>query len=144
MGFDVDRSKIEQLNAGRSYIGHIPAERIAGLVRKGCLLPTVDFSALRNCDAAIICVPTPLGEGRAPDLTFVINTAEVVAEYIHLGELVVLESPTYPGTTDEVLLRRPLARLGREANHLSRYSNAPASKWAMTTFWRFARTRGPG
>lgn len=104
LGFDVDRSKIDQLQAGRSYIGHIPAERIARLVEGGRLRPTADFSTLRDCDAAIICVPTPLGEGRMPDLTFVVNTAEAVAEHLHRGELVVLESTTYPGTTDEVLL----------------------------------------
>ncbi|HEV3113362.1 MAG TPA: nucleotide sugar dehydrogenase [Candidatus Binataceae bacterium] len=103
-GFDVDRSKVEQLRAGRSYIGHIPAERIARLVKSRRLQPTTDFSALRDCDAAIICVPTPLGEGRIPDLTYVVNTAEMVAENLHRGQLVVLESTTYPGTTDEVLL----------------------------------------
>ena len=103
-GFDVDRSKIEHLRAGRSYIGHIPAQRIAHLIETRRLQPTADFAALRDCDAAIICVPTPLGEGRIPDLTFVVNTAEVVAEHLHRGQLVVLESTTYPGTTDEVLL----------------------------------------
>jgi UDP-N-acetyl-D-glucosamine dehydrogenase len=103
-GFDVDKAKIDQLREGRSYIGHIPAERIARLIKQRRLLPTTDFSELGNCDAAIICVPTPLGEGRIPDLTFVINTARAVAEYLHPGQLVVLESTTYPGTTDEVLL----------------------------------------
>ncbi len=104
LGFDVDHAKIEQLCAGHSYIGHIPAARIAHLVESGRLRPSADFSALRDCDAAVICVPTPLGEGRTPDLTFVINTAQAVAEHLHRGELVVLESTTYPGTTDEVLL----------------------------------------
>lgn len=104
LGFDIDRSKIDQLQAGRSYIGHIPAERITRLIDDQRLRPTADFSALRDCDAAIICVPTPLGEGRMPDLTFVVNTAEAVAQHLHRGQLVVLESTTYPGTTDEVLL----------------------------------------
>lgn len=104
LGFDVDPSKIEHLLAGRSYIGHIPSQRIEQLVKSQRLKPTTDFSALRECDAAIICVPTPLGEGRTPDLTFVLNTAETVARYLHRGQLVVLESTTYPGTTDEVLL----------------------------------------
>jgi UDP-N-acetyl-D-glucosamine dehydrogenase len=103
-GFDVDSAKIEQLQAGRSYIAHIPSDRIAGLVGKGKLRPSKDFSLLGECDAAIVCVPTPLGEGRMPDLTFVVNTATTVAEYLHRGELVVLESTTYPGTTDEVLM----------------------------------------
>jgi UDP-N-acetyl-D-glucosamine dehydrogenase len=103
-GFDVDGAKIQQLQAGQSYIGHIPAQRIARLVESGRLRPSAEFSPLSDCDAAIICVPTPLGEGRAPDLTFVVNTAKTVAEYLHPGQLVVLESTTYPGTTDEVLL----------------------------------------
>jgi UDP-N-acetyl-D-glucosamine dehydrogenase len=104
LGFDVDHAKIEHLSAGRSYIGHIPAGRIARPVDSGGLKPTSDFAELRHCDAAIICVPTPLGEGRNPDLTFVINTARAVSAQLHRGELVVLESTTYPGTTDEVLL----------------------------------------
>src|SRR5229473_807976 len=74
-GFDVDRAKIAQLQAGQSYIGHIPEQRIARLVECGRLRPSAEFSPLSDCDAAIICVPTPLGEGRAPDLTFVVNTA---------------------------------------------------------------------
>ena len=104
IGFDVDRTKIQKLQAGQSYIGHIPSERIARLVKDGALRATADFSALHECDAAIICVPTPLGEGQAPDLTYVVNTAKAVAAHLHRGQLVVLESTTYPGTTDEVLL----------------------------------------
>jgi UDP-N-acetyl-D-glucosamine dehydrogenase len=103
-GFDVDQAKIERLLAGQSYIGHIPADRIVRLVRGGQLRPSAEFSPLRDCDAAIICVPTPLGEGRTPDLTYVLNTARAVAEHLHPGQLVVLESTTYPGTTDEVML----------------------------------------
>jgi UDP-N-acetyl-D-glucosamine dehydrogenase len=117
LGFDVDRSKVEQLQSGRSYIGHIPADRIARLLEAGRLRPTHDFSALCDCDAAIICVPTPLGEGRAPDLTFVVNTAQAVADHLHRGQLVVLESTTYPGTTDEVLLplfERPGLKVGKD------------------------------
>ena len=104
IGFDVDQTKIQKLAAGQSYIGHIPSARIAALVQSGRLRPSSEFWRLRHCDAAIICVPTPLGEGRTPDLTYVVNTAETVAEYLHRGQLVVLESTTYPGTTDEVLL----------------------------------------
>ncbi len=103
-GFDVDQAKIEQLRAGRSYIGHIPAARIDALVKSGRLRPSAEFAPLSACDAAIICVPTPLGDGRAPDLTFVVNTAKAVSEHLHPGQLVVLESTTYPGTTDEVVL----------------------------------------
>ncbi len=104
IGFDVDRAKVQKLQAGESYIGHIPSARIAGLIKDGRLRASADFAPLRECDAAIICVPTPLGEGQAPDLTYVVNTGKAVAEHLHPGQLVVLESTTYPGTTDEVLL----------------------------------------
>jgi UDP-N-acetyl-D-glucosamine dehydrogenase len=116
-GFDIDKSKIKKLKAGESYIGHIPGERIAALVNDGRLRPSAEFTQLADCDAAIICVPTPLGEGRIPDLTYVVKTAEAVAEHIHPGQLVVLESTTYPGTTDEVLLplfERPSLRVGED------------------------------
>ncbi len=103
-GFDIDQQKIERLNRGESYIDHIPADRIANLAGSGKLQASSDFAGLARCDAAIICVPTPLGEGRTPDLTFVIDTAKAVREHLHRGQLVVLESTTYPGTTDEVLL----------------------------------------
>src|SRR5438445_167431 len=103
IGFDIDGAKIEQLRAGRSYIAHIPAERLGRMVSAGKLEATADFDLLRNCDAAIICVPTPLGEGRSPDLRFVVDTAKEIAKRLHPGQLVVLESTTYPGTTDEVL-----------------------------------------
>ncbi len=102
--FDIDKEKIRALRAGRSYINHICPERIAKLVKSGRLCPTDDFSQLAECDAAIICVPTPLGEWRNPDLTYVVNTATSIAEHLHSGQLVVLESTTYPGTTNEILL----------------------------------------
>ncbi len=104
VALDIDLHKTRRLAAGQSYISHIPSERIAKLVEIGRLQPTADFARLKECDAAIICVPTPLGDGRAPDLTYVVNTAKAVAEHLHEGQLVVLESTTYPGTTDEVLL----------------------------------------
>src|SRR6267154_6070197 len=104
VGFDIDALKVQQISRGKSYIRHIDRERIDRLVRAGVLTATVDFAQLARCDAAIICVPTPLAEGRVPDLNFVIETAKTIAKYLHLGQLVVLESTTYPGTTDEVLL----------------------------------------
>jgi UDP-N-acetyl-D-glucosamine dehydrogenase len=103
-GFDVDAVKIEKLRRGESYIGYIPADRISRLVVAGSFKPEDGFEALRDCDAAIICVPTPLGEGRAPDLSYVRATARDIAKRLHRGQLVVLESTTYPGTTDEVVL----------------------------------------
>lgn len=104
IGLDIDDHKIQALSNGESYIGHIAPERMQALVSSGRLLPSSDFDHLSTCDAAIICVPTPLGEGRVPDLQFVVSTAQAVRARLHSGQLVVLESTTYPGTTDEVLL----------------------------------------
>jgi UDP-N-acetyl-D-glucosamine dehydrogenase len=104
VGFDIDSTKIERLQRGRSYIASISSQRLSSLVTKQVLLPTADFEGLSACDAAIICVPTPLGEGRTPDLTHVVNTATEVSRRLRPGQLVVLESTTYPGTTDEVVL----------------------------------------
>jgi UDP-N-acetyl-D-glucosamine dehydrogenase len=103
-GFDTDREKVRLLNDGCSYIKHIPSADIAALVKTGRFQAHHDFSTLREVDAAIICVPTPLSEYREPDLSYVVNTAKTVAQYLHAGQLVVLESTTYPGTTDEVML----------------------------------------
>ncbi len=104
VGFDIDSAKIEKLSRGESYIGHISSDRLSRIVKNGRFYPAPDFADLRNCDAAIICVPTPLGEGRVPDLTYVIDTTKAVAQHLHRGQLVVLESTTYPGTVDEVML----------------------------------------
>ena len=103
-GFDTDREKVQMLNAGQSYIQHIPSSDLQALLRQDRLHACHDFSALREVDAAIICVPTPLNQHREPDLSFVINTAQAVAQHLQRGQLVVLESTTYPGTTDEVIL----------------------------------------
>jgi UDP-N-acetyl-D-glucosamine dehydrogenase len=103
-GIDTDETKVERIAQGESYIRHIAGERIERLFDSRKLVPTSDFSCLVDCDAAIICVPTPLGEGRVPDLSYVLGSANAVAEHLHRGQLVVLESTTYPGTTDEVLL----------------------------------------
>jgi UDP-N-acetyl-D-glucosamine dehydrogenase len=104
IGFDIDAHKVDELNAGRSYIAHIESDRIGQLVAGGKLKASTDFAGLSSCDAAIICVPTPLGEGRVPDLRYVIDTARSARTELHRGQLIVLESTTYPGTTDEVLL----------------------------------------
>jgi UDP-N-acetyl-D-glucosamine dehydrogenase len=108
LGFDVDKAKVDKLRSGGSYIRHIAPERITAL--RGRFLPTTDFSALGDCDAILICVPTPLGEGREPDLSYVSRTAETIATYLRREQLVVLESTTYPGTTDEVV--RPILERG--------------------------------
>jgi UDP-N-acetyl-D-glucosamine dehydrogenase len=100
-GFDIDPQKIKTLREGESYIKHIPSEKIKGLVEQGRFVPTSDFSGLKDVDCIIICVPTPLNRNREPDLSYVLNTTRTVAKYLRKGQLVVLESTTYPGTTDE-------------------------------------------
>src|SRR5215471_3023159 len=102
-GFDIDQRKVEMLAAGKSYIYRIPAEEI-GEARTKRFVPTSDFSQLVEMDAIIICVPTPLNEHHEPDLSFITNTAHAIAPYLQAGQLVILESTTYPGTTEEVLV----------------------------------------
>lgn len=104
IGFDIDEKKIPILNSGESYIKHINSGRIKKAVDSKKFEATSDFSRLTSCDAIIICVPTPLDEHREPDLTFIENSGKIVAQYLRKGQLVVLESSTYPGTTEEILL----------------------------------------
>ncbi|GIW40539.1 MAG: UDP-N-acetyl-D-glucosamine dehydrogenase [Candidatus Binatia bacterium] len=110
-GFDVDENKVAELRRGKSYIHHIPSSRVASVVtenpgERGKFFPTTGFSSLQLCDGILICVPTPLTESRDPDLSFVVRTSETIAQFLRPGQLVVLESTTYPGTTDEVV--RPI------------------------------------
>ncbi len=109
-GFDTDPAKRAALLAGRSYLKHIPAETLAPLVTAGKLVPEQGFAGLGACDAVIICVPTPITRTRDPDLSFVEATGHAIAKALRPGQLVVLESTTYPGTTDEVL--RPILEAG--------------------------------
>ena len=102
-GFDLDAEKGRMLSAGRSYIRHIAPERIARANARGNFSATVDFGRLSGCDAILICVPTPLTPQREPDMTYVIATARSIAAHLREGQLVVLESTTYPGTTDELV-----------------------------------------
>ncbi|MFO0870495.1 MAG: nucleotide sugar dehydrogenase [Pirellulales bacterium] len=104
LGFDVDQRKVDQLLAGRSYIGHIPAEWIANWIAAGSFQPTADMARLREPDVLIICVPTPLDESRDPDLTYIESTTRQIAAALRPGQLIVLESTTYPGTTRDVVL----------------------------------------
>jgi UDP-N-acetyl-D-glucosamine dehydrogenase len=104
IGFDVDGRKVAEINAGRSYIPDVPQEAIAGAVAGGRLRATADFSELRSVDVADICVPTPLRKTKDPDLSFVVRALEVVVTNLKAGQLIILESTTYPGTTDEVAL----------------------------------------
>jgi UDP-N-acetyl-D-glucosamine dehydrogenase len=103
LGFDIDPQKIELLAAGKSYIKHIEAERIGSAVKAGSFSATTDFARVAECDAVLICVPTPLTRNREPDLSFVLGTARLIGPHLSKGTLVCLESTTYPGTTDEVL-----------------------------------------
>ncbi len=103
IGLDVDAKKVSTLNAGRSYIRHIPAAEIKKLVRAKKLSATTNFAAIKNVAAILICVPTPLKKNRAPDLSFVLNTGNNIAPHLQRGQLVVLESTTYPGTTENEL-----------------------------------------
>ena len=103
LGFDLDEKKVKFLTQGKSYIKHIGEKKIKDAVKSGKLKATTDFSRLPEVDAIIICVPTPLDEHREPDMSYVVNTAKTIAKYLRKGQLVTLESTTYPGTTDEIL-----------------------------------------
>ena len=104
IGYDVDQKKVDSLNAGESYIRHIPSETIAAWIREKQLEPTSDMSRLGEADALLICVPTPLNESRDPDLAYVEGTTEAIARTLRPGQLIVLESTTYPTTTRKVML----------------------------------------
>jgi UDP-N-acetyl-D-glucosamine dehydrogenase len=103
-GFDVDPRKVESLRKGESFIRHIGAERVAAAVKSGRYHATAEFDGLRECDAIAICVPTPLGAHREPDNSFIHATGREIAKRLRPGQLILLESTTYPGTTDEELL----------------------------------------
>jgi UDP-N-acetyl-D-glucosamine dehydrogenase len=109
IGFDVDPAKPQALHRGESYIRHIGAERVAKAFARGRIVATPDLDRLGECDAVLICVPTPLGRHREPDLSYIRATGDEVARRLRPGQLVVLESTTYPGTTREELLPRFLA-----------------------------------
>ncbi|WP_288142118.1 nucleotide sugar dehydrogenase [Mesorhizobium sp.] len=102
-GFDIEAQKVESLNNGQSYIEAVTSTALAGQVASGRFRGTADFAELAVCDVIIICVPTPLTKNREPDLSFVRNTAGTVAKHLRLGQVIVLESTTYPGTTDDVI-----------------------------------------
>jgi UDP-N-acetyl-D-glucosamine dehydrogenase len=112
-GVDVNQGKVDLLNQGTSYIPDIPTEVIASLVSEGRLSATTDYSILEDVDAICICVPTPLRKTKDPDMSYIIGAADEIARYSHAGQLIVLESTTYPGTTDELIVPT-LARNGFE------------------------------
>ena len=106
LGFDIDPQKPYAINRGQSYLKHVPDSRISPLVAQRLLTATADFNRLADPDALLICVPTPLTRHLEPDLSFVTSTAQQIAQNLRLGQLIILESTTYPGTTSEVL--RPI------------------------------------
>jgi 3-hydroxyisobutyrate dehydrogenase-like beta-hydroxyacid dehydrogenase len=103
LGLDVDSAKVDALHQGKSYIKHIPSETVAEAVRAGTFSAATDFGRIREVDAIIICVPTPLNKNREPDISYILDTGKSIARHLRKGMLVVLESTTYPGTTDEDL-----------------------------------------
>ncbi|HEY6189695.1 MAG TPA: nucleotide sugar dehydrogenase [Pyrinomonadaceae bacterium] len=103
-GFEVDEHKAAEINAGRSYIGDVQSSALAAEVKADRLRATTDFDYLKDCDCIIICVPTPLRKTKEPDVSYILAASEQITKSLRRGQLVVLESTTYPGTTDEVLL----------------------------------------
>src|SRR5262249_36009978 len=103
-GFEVDGKKTAEINSGRSYVGDVASALVKELVDKKLLRATTDFDHLKDCDAIIICVPTPLRKTKEPDVSYILAAAEEIKKRLRRGQLIILESTTYPGTTDEVLL----------------------------------------
>jgi UDP-N-acetyl-D-glucosamine dehydrogenase len=103
-GFEVDKAKAEKINAGESYIGDVLSSEVKELIGSGRLHATTNFDELKDCDAIIICVPTPLRKTKEPDVSYILAAAEEIKKRLRRGQLIILESTTYPGTTDEVLL----------------------------------------
>jgi UDP-N-acetyl-D-glucosamine dehydrogenase len=103
IGFEVDQKKIDEINAGTSYIVDVPSDAVKACVDAGKLGATTDFSQLNDCDVIIICVPTPLRKTKDPDMSYILASGEEIQKYQRSGQLIILESTTYPGTTDEIL-----------------------------------------
>ncbi|MBV9240926.1 MAG: nucleotide sugar dehydrogenase, partial [Acidobacteria bacterium] len=103
VGFEVDERKVNDVNEGRSYIVDVPSEDVVKSVQSGMLSAATDFSLLEQCDVIIICVPTPLRKTKDPDMSFILTAGGEIQKYMRAGQLVILESTTYPGTTDEIL-----------------------------------------
>ncbi|MFZ3114980.1 MAG: nucleotide sugar dehydrogenase [Syntrophales bacterium] len=117
LGVDIDQTKIDTLNQGLSYIKHIPSATVKGIVDQGLFSGTSDFRRVASADALIICVPTPLNSHREPDLSFVVDTTDAIVPHLHAGQVISLESTTYPGTTEEEILPRITAgglKLGQD------------------------------
>ena len=103
VGFDVDTDKVQKLGRGESYIGDVPDDEVQAVTATGHLTATTDFSELANVDTIDICVPTPLRKTGGPDLSYIVSAVDEIAKHLHSGQLVILESTTYPGTVEEVV-----------------------------------------
>ena len=112
-GIDIDEHRVKQLNQGKSYIQDVPTADVRALVKAGRFHASTDFGVLKKCDTVNICVPTPLSKQRDPDVSYIVAASQEVAQHLHKGMLVILESTTYPGTTDELVLPM-LAETGLE------------------------------
>ena len=125
IGFDVQAEKVEMVNAGKNYIGDVVNEDLESIVKSGMLTATTDFARVAQADCVCICVPTPLDEHQQPDISYVKGSAESVVPYMHKDMLIVLESTTYPGTTEELL--KPIFE-------------SSGMKCGKTFTWRFLRS----
>ncbi|WPX09941.1 nucleotide sugar dehydrogenase [Anaerocellum danielii] len=103
IGFDIQQKRVDMVNRGQNYIGDVVDKELADLVKEGRIFATTDYSKIGDVDAVAICVPTPLDKYKQPDISYVVNSTREIAKYLHRGMLVVLESTTYPGTTEEVV-----------------------------------------
>jgi UDP-N-acetyl-D-glucosamine dehydrogenase len=130
-GFDIDARKVDTLNQGGSYIHRIPPTEIAAAQGRG-FSATADYSHIREMDAIIICVPTPLNDNREPDLSYIVDTAESIAPHLRAGQLVILESTTYPGTTEEVLV--PILEQKNRENLTAARNGASSAKGFYVAF----------
>src|ERR1035438_389549 len=115
-GIDISEEKVRRVNAGDSYVGDIPSSTLVPLVASGKLRATTDFSAVLELDTINICVPTPLRKTKDPDMSFIVASCEEIARHFHAGTLVILESTTYPGTTEELVL--PILRSEEHTSEL--------------------------
>ena len=109
-GFDKDSNRVEDINAGKQVLKHMPASAMREFVKKNEGSSTSEFSKLRDMDCLIICVPTPLDEHKQPDMSYIESASEMISKYLQRGQLIILESTTYPGTTDELLKNDSLSK----------------------------------
>jgi len=144
IGFDVDQRKVDALNRGESYIKTVEKSRVVEMVESGRFRATAEFRFLRKANAVIICVPTPLTKTREPDLSYIVRTGEEIRRYLERGQLIVLESTTYPGTTEEVLKPRRSVRIrGTRPSTRERFRSSSAVSTARAGASRRSSTRRP-